>query len=199
MLLERGIALFVHLVGVITLFVAMALIQLSGARVRSSSTVEEVRTWLGLVRPANRLFPIASLLILASGLYMTARMWSFDLPWVLVAIGAVVVMGIVGGRVVGQGLGRIASAATGTGPVSDKLAALAHAPGPWAAATAVNGMGLAVVWIMARKSGWVESIAALAGLAALGAMAGARMARGRAPRQELVREPPGSEAKEVSA
>jgi len=130
---------------------------------------------------------------------MTVRMWSFDMPWVSVAIGGVVVVGIVGGRFVGQGLGRIANAATGSGRVSDKLDALAHAPGLWAAATGVNGMGLAMVWMMSRKSGWVESIAVLAGLAALGALAGARMTRGRAPRPQLLSEAHAGEAKEAGA
>jgi len=198
MLVERGIALFIHLLGVIALFVAMAVVQLSGARIRSSSTVEEVRLWLKLLQATNRMFPIGSLLILLSGLYMTARMWSFRMPWVVVAMASIVVMGVVGGRVVGQGIGRLFGAASGMGPVSSELVRVARAPGLWVAATAVNGMALGLIWIMVRKSGWVESIVAVGALAALGAALGARMSRSRTVEPRLA-EDRGSKAREVSA
>jgi len=188
MLVERGIVLFFHLLGVIKLFVAMGLIQQGGARVRSSRTVEEMRLWLTLLRSASRLFPVGSLLLLVTGLYLTARMWSFGTPWVVIALVSVVVMGILGGGAAGRGLARIGAAAFGAppGPVSADLAQVARAPGLWIAATAANGMALGVVWIMVRKSGWIESIVAVTVLGALGAVAGARMTRRRAAAPQVI-------------
>lgn len=177
---ERGIALFLHLLGVVLLFLAMGVVQLGGARIRGASRVEDIRLWLGLVRTTSRLYPISTLLLIVSGLYLTARFWSFALPWVVVPILSVVVMGVLGGRVVGGGLEAIGRAATGVGPVSDELARLTREPRLWMSATAVNGAGLGVLWVMVNKPGWFESLAVLGALLALGAILGARMA-GRAP------------------
>jgi len=196
-MLERNVALFIHLMGVITLFVAMGIVQRGGARIRAASTVGEMRLWLSLVESTNRMFPAGTLLILVSGLYLAARFWSFRVPWVSVAMASIVVMAVVGGTVIGRGLRRVAGAATGSGPVSEDLARIARRPAPWIAVTALNGMALGVVWIMVRKSGWAESIAVVSLLTALGGVAGIAMTRRREARSARLVEQAG--AKESQA
>src|SRR5262245_58348870 len=196
-MLDRAIALFIHLMGVITLFVAIGIVQRGGARIRGASTVGEMRLWLGLVESTNRMFPAGTLLILLSGLYLAARFWSFRVPWVSVAMASIVVMAVVGGTVIGRGLRKIAGAAAGSGPVSVDLARIARRPAPWIAAAALNGMALGVVWIMVRKSGWAESIAVILAFAVIGTLAGIAMT-GRTARTQLVTGEP-IEAKEAQA
>jgi hypothetical protein len=128
MVTAQGVALFIHLLGVITLFIAIGLLQRGGARLRASSTVEEMRLWLGLVQTTRRMFPAALLLILLSGLYMTDQSWTFDTPWIIVAIVSVVIMGALGGAVVGRGFAAIGRATSGTGSASPD-GARAYEPG----------------------------------------------------------------------
>ncbi|MGH2708669.1 MAG: hypothetical protein ACRDJK_10290, partial [Actinomycetota bacterium] len=93
MVTGRSVALFIHLLGVVALFIAMGIVQRGGSGVRVSSTVEELRLWLGLVQTTRAMFPAALLFILGSGLYMADRSWSFDTPWIVVAIVSIVVIG----------------------------------------------------------------------------------------------------------
>lgn len=173
----RTIPLFIHLLGVVTLFLAIGIVQRVGARVRASSTVEEMRLWLGLGQSTRAMFPAALLLILASGLYMTHRTWTFGTPWVFVAMVSIVVMGILGGAVVGRGLAAIGRAATGTGPVPPELAHIVARPAPWVAAAAFNCIAFGILWLMVAKPGWAQSIAVVMTLGVLGSLVGSITAR----------------------
>ena len=53
------LALFAHLLGVVTLFAAIALVEAAGARLRRSADVQHVRLWVNLTRTAAPLFPVA--------------------------------------------------------------------------------------------------------------------------------------------
>ncbi len=51
-----NVGLFFHLLGVVTLFGGVTIIQLGGARLRAAATIEEVRLWLGLLRMTGAMF-----------------------------------------------------------------------------------------------------------------------------------------------
>ena len=169
-----NVALFAHLVGVVTLFAAIALVETAGARLRRAASVEHVRLWVELTRSAAPVFPVALVTVLGSGLFMTADAWTFTTPWVAVAIAGVVVLGGIGGGVQGlrfAAVGRTAAAAQ-DGPVPRNLAELIAAPALWVAVVAPDVATLGILWIMAVKPGWTGSVAAFAGPAMLGALAG---------------------------
>jgi hypothetical protein len=168
------LALFAHLVGVVTLFAAIALVQTAGARLRRAAKVQHVRLWVDLTRTAAPLFPVALLMVLASGLFMAADFWSFTTPWVVVAIAGVIVMGGIGGSAQGRyfaAIGRTARA-TEDGPVPQSLSELIAAPALWVSVAAPDVGTLGILWTMAIKPGWTGSIVAVAGMAMLGAIAG---------------------------
>lgn len=177
MVTAQGVALFIHLLGVITLFIAIGLLQRGGARLRASSTVEEMRMWLGLVQTTRRMFPAALLFILLSGLYMTDRSWTFDTPWIVVAIVSVVIMGALGGGVVGRGFAAMGRAITGTGSASPDVARSVTNPALWIAATSLNAIALGVLWLMAIKPGWTHSIVVVVVLGVMGGVVGSALAR----------------------
>ncbi len=52
-------ALFVHLLGVVTLFAGIALQQSGAARLRAATSADEVRLWIGFLRPTAATFPAA--------------------------------------------------------------------------------------------------------------------------------------------
>jgi hypothetical protein len=169
------LALFAHLLGVVTLFAAIALVESAGIRLRRAASVEQVRLWVGLTRSAAPLFPVAVLTVLGSGLFMAADSWTFSTPWVVVAIVAVVVLGGIGGAVQGRYFAAIARAAAATedGLVPQRLSELIAAPALWVAVVAPDVGAVGVLWTMATKPGWTGSIVAVAGLAMIGAIVGA--------------------------
>src|SRR5437867_2127871 len=65
------IALFLHIVGALGMFVALAFEWVAWAGLRRSATVQEARGWLGLLGVVRRVGPASLGLILVAGLYMT--------------------------------------------------------------------------------------------------------------------------------
>ena len=176
-----NVGLFVHLLGVVTLFGGITIIQWGGARLRGAATIGEVRLWLGLLRTTGRMFPAATLLLLASGVYMTTEAWTFETPWIAVSIAGILVMPLLGAGVFGRRMAAIGKSAAGAeeGPVSSEVKRLIAAPAGWQAAFALNGMALGILWLMTTKPGATHSILVVLGLAFLGAMAGYLVTRPR--------------------
>jgi hypothetical protein len=176
---SHGVAMFVHLLGVITLFGGIGLQQRGGTRLREATTVGEVRLWLGLLRPTGRMLPAAVVILLASGLYMTAEEWTLATPWIATAAVTVLAMAAAGAGVLGRRFRAIgiAAADTAEGPVPPELAGRLGAPGVWAALSGVNGAGLGVLWLMTNKPGWATSVGVVAGATVIGAAVGAILAR----------------------
>jgi len=176
---SHGVAMFVHLLGVITLFGGIGLQQRGGARLRAATTVQEVRLWLGLLRPTGRALPSAVVILLASGLYLTAQDWRLATPWIATATVTVVAMMAVGAGVLGRRFRAIgtASAAAADGPVPPEVAGALRAPGVWVALSGMNGAALGVLWLMTNKPGWAASVGVVIGATAIGAAVGAALAR----------------------
>jgi hypothetical protein len=169
---ERSVSLFIHLLGVVTLFIAIGINQRVGAKIRAATSVEELRLWLGLVRSTSPMFPVAFLLILATGLFMAARSFSFDTPWIAVAIVSVVVALAIGGGVVGRALGGVGKSAASASSITPELARAIANPVPWVGLGINNGIAVGLLWIMVAKPGWGQSIGVVVVLALAGAAAG---------------------------
>jgi uncharacterized membrane protein len=169
------IALYIHLLGVITLFIAFGISQRAGARARAAGSVEELRTWMGFLQPTGRMYPSAFVMILVPGLYMAGDHWSFDTPWVVVALVSVVVMFLVGTFVTGRSMREIGQAAgkAEPGPLTPELKALIERPPMWTAMSGSNAAALGILWLMVAKPDWVASIAVVLVLAVIGSVAGA--------------------------
>ena len=153
-----AVALFIHILGVVTLFISFGLMQRTATRIRLAPTIDEMKLWLGFMQTTRRMFPAALVLILASGLYMTEQAWSFDTPWIVVAIATVLLIGIVGALVVGRGFAAIGRAVSSAGAVTPDIAETVARPTPWLPAAALNGMAIGVLWLMVNKPGWTQSI-----------------------------------------
>jgi hypothetical protein len=182
------IALFIHLLGAITFFIAIGIMQRGGARVRGAQTVEHLRLWLGLVQTTQRMFPSAIVMLLGAGVYMTIDVWTFETPWVMVSLVALVTMTAVGTGIVGRRFSRIEAAAkaAGDGSLPPQLGGLIAEPITWGSLSALNGAAIGIVWLMATKPGWAVSISVVLGLALIGALIGLALAR-RDRQQSAVR------------
>jgi|SRR5919201_3104540 hypothetical protein len=73
-----AIALFVHILGALGLFIAIGLEWLSLGRLGTATTREQAAEWLGIMGVVRRIGPASLVLILLAGLYMAAVRWGFD-------------------------------------------------------------------------------------------------------------------------
>jgi hypothetical protein len=168
-----NVVLFIHLLGVVLLFGALAMSQRGGMGLRKASTIGEARTWLNLLASTGPMFPIAGVILLVSGLYMANDVWSFSTPWVVVAFWGLIVLQAVGGLVVGnrlQKIGKMAGAAEGG--ITAEMAGLIADPILWASASSLNSGAVGILWLMTNKPGWGESVGVVVVLAVVGAIAG---------------------------
>jgi hypothetical protein len=176
-----GIALFVHIVGLIALFSALVLLQRGVVRLRTASTWEEARVWLGMVRPVGGMFLFGTLTLLATGLYMARLEWTSDAPWVVVGEIVAVAFAVVGG-IVAAAVARMSRIARRhAGEVADEDQEVLRAPAIWAPVFAMNGAAMGVVWLMTTKPGWGVSIALPMLLTLAGAVAGMNVSKAKKP------------------
>lgn len=83
-----NIVLFLHIVGAVTMFMAMAILALSMLSMLQSKDTENVKRWSGLAVKTDALFPMSSLLILVPGLYLTISIWGWGTAWINVSLAA---------------------------------------------------------------------------------------------------------------
>ena len=168
------VALFVHLLGLITLFIAFGILQRAGARLRAATTTGDVRRWIGLLQPTARMFPSAALMVLATGLYMMAQAWTLLTPWIAVGLMSLVVIAGAASGMLRPRLAAIATAVPSDGDeaLSHDLARRVMDPVMWQTAAAINGIAVATVWIMTVKTDWIGSISVVAAAAIVGALVG---------------------------
>lgn len=174
-------ALFAHIVGVLTLFITMALQWLITLRVRRAGTVAQVREWSDLAKGVNRLAPASGVLILGAGIYMTVIAWNLLTTWVDVSIVAMVIMLTFGMGIVSRRLKTIqrAAADTPTGAIPAALQARIDAPALWVSMQMTVAVALSIVFMMTTKPGLAISIVSVLVSLALGALIGMMTLRPR--------------------
>lgn len=168
-----NVALFFHIVGVVTLFAGLAIQQVAGARLRSAANVRELRQWMGAMQPTGLALPVAAAVILFSGLVMTAKQWSMGTPWIATGFLTLVAMAIAGATVLRRGFTRIGKASAAAmnldSPVPSDVARLRAAPLLWTVMGAMDGAAVGVLWLMTNKPGGAVPSAIVVGAAIVGA------------------------------
>lgn len=86
-----SIALFLHILGALGIFVALGLGLTGLSQIRTAILPEQVRPWMGILKNVRN-FGIASMLIaVITGIYMMATAWGGD-TWLYVTLGSLVLM-----------------------------------------------------------------------------------------------------------
>src|SRR5215831_16263463 len=114
-----GIALFFHVSGALTLFVAVGLNFLSMLRMRQAEEMSRFREYAQLGRLAGRIIPIAILMIACSAFYMVSTAWGWGTAWVDVALGTFLAHGVLVSAIENPRLGALykVAARLAAGPV----------------------------------------------------------------------------------
>jgi len=158
-------ALFLHILGAIGFFIAIAILYVSVLGVRRAQTVQQIKLWTGAAAPAIRLiFPIASLVILIAGLYMVVTVWGERAQWAGVALIAFLLLAIVSALLQGRRitkLGRQVADQLDNTPVTGALWTQAHDPVTWVGVNTAAAFATGIVYLMTLKPDALGSVIAL--------------------------------------
>jgi hypothetical protein len=174
--------LFLHIVGAMGLFAAIALEwgSLVGLRrAASGAAVEASARLLGTIRIVGG---PAMLVTLATGIYLGATRWGHQL-WIGVSVLGLIVNAALAGAVTGRRAAAIlASLPSGDGPLAESLVRRLHDPTLRLSAWLKTAIALGIVFEMSVKPGPVGALAAMGVALALGGVLAATTRSGdRAP------------------
>jgi len=155
-----NLALYLHLLALLAAVGGSAVSHYLHARERRSSTAEEALGHATMMQSVARVFPVASLLLLASGFYMAWRLDLLSTGWIWVAVVGLVLIGVVGDGIVGKHQKELAQELGGNG-MSTKAHALLESPVGRVAPVTVDTLVLGVVWVMVTEPSTVESVLTL--------------------------------------
>ena len=111
-------------------------------------------------------------LAILAGLYLAGTEWGWREPWIDVALGGVVLVGAVWGRMTGARLARLQREG-GAVPLTD--------PVLWRSLTTRAGLLVGIVFLMTVKPGWAVSLVGLG----IGLAAGVLAGRPPSPRRSV--------------
>ena len=173
------LALFLHVLGAISLFVAVGLIVAAFLRMRRATTLVQVREWATVVNIAGKSIVFLALVILVPALYMVIVAWGFATPWVIVALIAFVLLAIMGATVNDKAILRVFTATRDVpdGPVPAELHAYLLSPQLWLAESVRLLLLIGVLALMTIKPDMLFSVLILVGMLLLGLVLGLVMQR----------------------
>jgi hypothetical protein len=90
-----SIALFLHIVGALLLFVTLAVEGVALGQLRLARTAEAARGAAALLKVNRIVGPVSALAVLIPGLYMTATTWGW-VAWIVVALASWVLIAVLG-------------------------------------------------------------------------------------------------------
>jgi len=167
MMTLHSIALFLHIVGALGLFVALGLEWAGLLTLRRLANIEQARGWVNLIASLPRLYGFIWMAILLPGLYLALTVWGWDKGWIVVSLASMVVFPILGAAVSGsklQVIGRIVTSESGQ--LSTTFHDLVSDPFLWASIHVRTAIALGIVFLMTIKPSWDGAVVSI-GIAAL--------------------------------
>ncbi len=144
------IALFVHFLSLALAIVGASLATYAALRLRAAANLDQARQWLHLIGRVVRVFPIASIGLLATGAYMVRGATEWSTPWVLAPVIALAVIVVLGAGVEGS-RSRALKRELQTSGWSDRAQRLVRDPFAWSAKMMTLTLLVAAMFIMTEK------------------------------------------------
>lgn len=165
-----SLALFAHIIGVLGLFIAIGVESMSMIFLRRARTVAQVREWAGATTAMDKVHPVATLLILGGGLYMTVAVWGWSTAWIDLSLLVVLALSVLGPLVNGRRFRAIHAAAEAApaGSVPAELARRIEDPVLWTSLCTMSGIAVGIVALMTFKPALGGTVVILAVAGALG-------------------------------
>jgi hypothetical protein len=155
---DYSIALFLHIVGALGFFVALALEWTGLSQIRSAMTLEQVRAWMGVLKNVRKVGFVSMLTTVVTGIYMMARFWGSE-AWIIVTIGSLVLIIALAQAVTAPRMAAIGKAlVTGKGPLSNNFHSLANQSLLWISVQTRIAIALGVIFLKIAKPDFVGSL-----------------------------------------
>jgi hypothetical protein len=178
-----SVALFLHIVGALGLFVALGLEWTGLRQMRSATTSDQIRAWMRLLGSTRGVGMAAMLTILVSGLYMMVTAWGAT-AWIAMSLGALVLGVVLTLALTGPRMAAIGRAlASEKGPVSHSLHTLVNHPDLWISIQTRVAAALGIVFLKVVKPDLGGSLLVMGVVIVLGLVSALPM-----PRRERVQE-----------
>lgn len=184
-----SVALFVHVLGALGLFMGLALEWAALRRLRHATTAGQIQAHAAAFAALPRLYIPSALAILVPGLYMTVTAWGWAAGWTAVALGAMVLLAALGAILTGSrmaALGR--AAATEDGAISPALRQRLRGRSLQTSVQVRTAIAVGIVFLMTVKPALVGSLLAIGAFALLGAVSALPL-RDQDRRRELAHDP----------
>jgi hypothetical protein len=195
--------LFIHVVSAIGLFIALAAEGAIFFRIRTAQSVEEARFFIRVFQRL-RIVAIPSFLgVLVGGMYLASK-WGRGIFWIPLALGATLLIMLIGGFVTGIRIARLKKVlSSAENDVSiEALSAMTKDTALLLSYGLRVGLGLGIVFLMTAKPGLLGSLGALAAGSGAGFLGAAWMRRAsnrigtvRCPWSQTRRLKPGQKAR----
>jgi hypothetical protein len=168
-----SLALFLHVVGALLLFVTLTIEGIALRQLRRAATVPEAKGAAAMLRLNRVVGPFSAFGVLVPGLYMTATSWGW-VPWILVALvswALIAVLGAVNGiRILALERTTVAEGAPSVmGRFLDPLFLVS-----WVTRF---GIALGVIFLMTVKPGALVAVSAVVVAAAAGVALGVALGK----------------------
>ena len=153
-----SIALFLHIVGALGVFVALGLEWTGLSQIRSAMTLEQVRAWMGILKNVRKVGFVSMLASVITGVYMMVRDYGRE-PWIIVTIGSLVLVIALAQVVTAPRMVAIGQALVmEKGPFSKTFHSLANHPLLSVSIQTRVAIALGIVFLKTVKSGWGGSL-----------------------------------------
>jgi hypothetical protein len=156
-----AIAVFVHVVGAIGIFVAMGIEWVTVAHVVRVESAEQAREWLGLLELIRRLSPVSMATLLVSGVYMMVVTWG-GASWIIVGFVGLLLLPPLGMLTLLRLPNIARELGNQHGPLSPELRQRLHDPLFVASIQIRTAIALGIVFLMTTKPDFVGSVVAVA-------------------------------------
>ncbi len=156
-----SMAVFLHIIGALGIFAAIGLEWAGLSNLRRATDTAQVREWMRLLAAPRAVAGPSALLVLVSGIYMSATRWGPQ-GWILVALGGMVVIAALGAAVGGRRLAAIAKALpVEAGPVPTTLRQRVDDPALAVSLWVRTALLFGIVFLMSIRPSWGGSLAAM--------------------------------------
>jgi hypothetical protein len=167
-----SLALFVHVVGALLLFVTLTVEGVALRQLRRAATAQEAKVGTAMLRLNRVVGPFSAVAVLVPGLYMTATSWG-PTAWIVVALMSWAVIALLGAV---NGI-RILALERNLGSESAQSVAQLRDPRFFVSWLARVGIALGVVFLMTVKPGAFVAVLAVIVAAAAGLAAGVALSK----------------------
>ena len=165
------ISLFLHIAGALGLAAVLALEWASVYGFRRATALGQAREWARLLAAPRIVGGPASLIVLVTGIHLTATRWGPQ-GWIIVGLGGMVAIAVLGVALGGRRGSAIARALeTEDDPIAPPLAHRLHDPVLTLLLTLRTALLLGVIFVMSGKPSAAGALAVLVVAAVLGAVA----------------------------